>query len=311
MRRRSRWREALGDRAGEAAALTGLAYAASFAGDVARASALAEQGLAALREVGDARALAEALVGVRRATPCTPAHYARAEALGGEALALFRALGDTGGSADALWTLGIAAQFQGAARARGGAPRGEPGAAPRARGRARHRPAAGGAGADRAPGWGTMQRARALLEEALAILRAARRPLGAGHVADVAGACGAGGGRAGARARAAAPRARRCSRRSATRSICPGAWRGWRGWPRRGEQWERAARLCGARDALRARLGPPLPPAHPAGYAGTLAGIRAALGDDGFAAAHEDGMALPLERALAEAAAIMAGAAGP
>ena len=68
----------------------------------------------------------------------------------------------------------------------------------------------------------------------------------------------------------------------------------------RGE-WGRAARLCGARDALSERLGFPLPPAHPAGYAATLAAVRAALGDDDFAAACAAGAGLSPERALAEA----------
>jgi hypothetical protein len=69
----------------------------------------------------------------------------------------------------------------------------------------------------------------------------------------------------------------------------------------RGE-WARAARLCGARDALRARLGSPLPPVHPADYAGTLASIGAALGEEGFAVMHAEGGGLSAEEALAAAA---------
>ena len=53
---------ALGDRVGAAAALNGLASAAGFTGDIARASALAEQSVVAFRELGDARGLAEALL---------------------------------------------------------------------------------------------------------------------------------------------------------------------------------------------------------------------------------------------------------
>jgi hypothetical protein len=85
----------LGDRAGEAAALTGQAFAAAFAGDVARAGALSEHALAVRREVGDTRGLAEVLVGVAAQAVHARA-YARGEVLGGEALALFRAMGDTG-----------------------------------------------------------------------------------------------------------------------------------------------------------------------------------------------------------------------
>jgi hypothetical protein len=42
-------------------------------------------------------------------------------------------------------------------------------------------------------------------------------------------------------------------------------------------EYERAAELDGARDALRAHTGVLLPPIYPAGYARTLATIRAAL----------------------------------
>jgi hypothetical protein len=62
-----------------------------------------------------------------------------------------------------------------------------------------------------------------------------------------------------------------------------------------------AARLCSAREALLERLSPGLPPADPAGYALTLETVRAALGEDAFAAAHEAGRALTLEDAIAAA----------
>jgi hypothetical protein len=48
-------------------------------------------------------------------------------------------------------------------------------------------------------------------------------------------------------------------------------------------------------------LGAPLPPAHPDGYGRTLAAIRAALGDDGFAAEHAAGEGLSPEGAFAAA----------
>ena len=71
-------------------------------------------------------------------------------------------------------------------------------------------------------------------------------------------------------------------------------------------RWEHAARLCGAREALRARLRLDLPPAHPDGYAATLAVVRAALGEAGFAVAQAAGRTLPLDRVLADAVAPMA-----
>ena len=50
--------------------------------------------------------------------------------------------------------------------------------------------------------------------------------------------------------------------------------------------YERAAELDGARDALRAQTGVLLPPVHPAGYTRTLAAIRAILTPAAFDAAH-------------------------
>lgn len=67
----------------------------------------------------------------------------------------------------------------------------------------------------------------------------------------------------------------------------------------RGE-WEGAARLAGARDALRSQLGLGVPPASPAAYARMLARSREALGDDAFALAHEGGQLLAPDQAMAE-----------
>ena len=49
--------------------------------------------------------------------------------------------------------------------------------------------------------------------------------------------------------------------------------------------YERAAELDGARDALRAQTGVLLPPVYPAGYARTLAATRGGLTPDAFDAA--------------------------
>ncbi len=102
----------VGDRAGEAAALTGLASLATFMGDVARGNALAEQSLAVYRELGDIRGLADVLFGLGMSAR-NAGNYERAQELGEEALDLFRALGDTGHMAEALWSLGLMAQHQG------------------------------------------------------------------------------------------------------------------------------------------------------------------------------------------------------
>ena len=93
------------DRAGEATALLGLAYAAMFTGDAAQAGALAEESLAAARDSGDRHALARVLFLLAWAASNAGA-FEQAEELGTEALSLFRALGDTGEQADALFLLG-------------------------------------------------------------------------------------------------------------------------------------------------------------------------------------------------------------
>ena len=98
---------AAADRAGEAVALLGLAYAAMFTGDAPRAGALAEESLAAARDSGDRHTLAQVLFLLGwGASNAGPGASERAEAFGTEALGLFRALGDTGGQADALFMLG-------------------------------------------------------------------------------------------------------------------------------------------------------------------------------------------------------------
>ena len=112
---------AAADRAGEAVALLGLAYAVMFTGDGLRAAALAEESLAAARESGDRYTLAQVLFVLGWAAGnAGPGASERAEAIGAEALGLFRALGDTGGQADALFMLGTfginSGDFQRAAR---------------------------------------------------------------------------------------------------------------------------------------------------------------------------------------------------
>jgi hypothetical protein len=63
----------------------------------------------------------------------------------------------------------------------------------------------------------------------------------------------------------------------------------------------RAARLFGATDALRGALGIPVRPADRRRYDRDVSAVRAALGDETFAAAWAAGRALSLEQAIAEA----------
>jgi hypothetical protein len=67
------------------------------------------------------------------------------------------------------------------------------------------------------------------------------------------------------------------------------------------EEPERAARLWGAAERLRAALGCRPGPAARATYERAQALVRAQLGADAFAAAWAAGQALTLEQALAEA----------
>jgi non-specific serine/threonine protein kinase len=64
-------------------------------------------------------------------------------------------------------------------------------------------------------------------------------------------------------------------------------------------QSRRAARLCGAAEALREVLGVPLSPAQRTGHDQAVQAMRATLGEEAFAAAWAAGRALSLEQAVA------------
>ena len=69
-------------------------------------------------------------------------------------------------------------------------------------------------------------------------------------------------------------------------------------------QPERAARLFGAADVLRESVGVPLPANERADHERYVDAVRAALGDESFAAAWDAGRALRLDEAIAEALAL-------
>lgn len=289
---------ALGERAGAAAALNGLASAAGFTGDIARSRALFEQGVAAFRELGDARGIAEALLGLMWLA-MNAADAARVVALGEEVLALFRALGDTGGMAEALFVLGVTAQF-GGHHERAIALHEEGLALRRRRGDERGAVEQLQALAMIALHGGAPAKTKALLAETLAILQRYddpwNRALSLTLLAQVELSDGETG-------RAAALLAESAAIYRAIGNLLYVPWclEGLAGVAAARGGWEHAARLCGARDALRERLGTPMPPAYPTGYARTLASIRAALGEERFAAAHAKGEGLSTEAALADA----------
>ena len=271
------------DRAGGAVALLGLAYGAMFAGDGPRASALAEESLAAARGSGDRYTLAQVLYLLGWAAGNAGASE-RAEAFGAEALGLFRALGDTGGQADVLFMLGTfgvnTGDYQRAAHFFAGS-------LALLRERGDEKSTARGLG-----GLGTVllnlgdrAAARDTLEDSLAVARkygdrwsTAMSLILVGHV-DLAD---------GDHTRAQALLAEAASLFADTGNLMYLQWclEGLAGAAAARGDYERAAELDGARDALRAQIGVLLPPVHPAGYARTLAAIRAILTPAAFDAAH-------------------------
>jgi predicted ATPase/transcriptional regulator with XRE-family HTH domain len=275
---------AAADRAGEAVALLGLAFAAMFTGDGPRAGALAEESLAAARDSGDRYTLAHVLFLLGWAAGnAGPGASGRAEAIGTEALGLFRALGDTGGQADALFMLGTfginSGDYQTAARLFAdslGLLRERGDEKSTARG-------LGGLGTallnlgDRAD-------ARELLEESLVVARkyddrwsTAMSLTLIGHV-DLAD---------GDHARAQALLAGAASLFADTGNLMYVQWclEGLAGAAAARGDYGHAAELDGARDALRAQTGVLLPPVYPAGYARTLAATREGLTPEALDAA--------------------------
>ena len=275
---------AAADRASEAVALLGLAFAAMFTGDGPRAGALAEKSLAAARDSGDRYTLAHVLFLLGWAAGnAGPGASDRAEAIGTEALGLFRALGDTGGQADALFMLGTfginSGDYQSAARLFADSL-----ALLRERGDEKSTARGLGGLGTALLNLGDRAVARDLLEESLVVARkyddrwsTAMSLTLVGHV-DLAD---------GDAARAQALLAGAASLFADTGNLMYVQWclEGLAGAAAARGDYEGAAELDGARDALRAQTGVLLPPVYPAGYARTLATARAGLTREAFDAA--------------------------
>jgi len=272
-----------GHRGEEAAALLGLAYAAMFTGDAARAGALAEQSLAAARRSQDRLILAQALFFLGWGASNTGA-YEQAEALVTEALELFAELGEAGEHAEALFVLGTIAVFTGA----------YPGAVglferslAERRGRGDEHTAArhlGGLGTALLNA-GDLARARAVLEESLVVARryedrwsSAMSLMLLGHLwlaeddPD--------------RAQAELTESAALFASTGNLVYLPWCLEGLAGVAAAGHRFGRAAEIAGAREALRAQTGVLLPPVYPAGYQPMLALVRDKLGPDEFTVAH-------------------------
>lgn len=286
----------LGDRVGAAFALHGQATALSFTGDT-RAYSLVEQAIDAFREIGDMRGLAEALLSAMWHA-VNAGDGQRVEVTGEEAVSLFHALGDTGRMAEVLFVLGITAQFQGDAER--AIERHEEGLRLR-RGRGDER--------------GTIEqlaalatialqqrdrvRARTLLDESLAILERYDDPWNrAMSLVILAHVELAEDNLDDAESHLATSAA--IYQRIGNLLYVPWCLEGLARVAAGRGDWTHAARLSGACDALRARLGSPIPPCHPEGYADTLKHVHAALGEAEFAAAHAEGSGWSAESILAD-----------
>lgn len=292
----------VGDRAGEAAALVGLASASSLAGNFARGTMLLERALTVFRELEDKGGLAGVLHGQALGALNT-GEYRRVEMLGREALALFRTLDDTGQTAESLWMLGIAAQQQGDYD-RAAALLEESVVLRRERGDER------GAAASRASlglvalNQGDIVGAREQLTEALKTLRQHDDRWGQGMTLAFLGHTELAAGDA-PRARTLFGESIVLFRAIANYLYLPWCVEGLAGVAAARGEWERAARLCGARKALSERLGSTVLSAHPAGYALTQRNALEALGEEAFAEASAAGERLPLEETIAAALAAM------
>jgi predicted ATPase len=294
--------QAFGDRLVEAEALTGLAQAMNFAGDISQGAPLTARALGLLRETGDQRALAVALAGMAEQL-VHAGDFPQADSIATEALDIFRRFGDTGKIADLLFVLGILAQYQ-ENYDRASEFHRENLALRRARGDERGTIEPLSALAAIALHRRDYDRARALLEETFEVLerhedrwaRAMSLTL-LGHVelatGDPAGAA------------ALFVQGAALMHAFGNLLYLPWCLEGLAAVAAERGAWEVAARLCGARDELRAQLGTGMPPANPAVHANTVEDGRQVLGSETFARLFESGKRLPLEQALTEAAKLL------
>jgi len=293
---------AAGEHAGAATALLGLAYAAMFTGDAPRVSPLAEQSLAEARASSDPLVLAQVLYFMSWVAS-NGAGLGQARALVTEALDLYTALGDTGGRAEGLFVLGTvemySARYQRAAdviteglelHRRSGA---EPITARDL----------GGLGTALL-NLGDLARARGVLDESLLVARryedrwsSAMSLMLLGHV-DLAQGDDS-------HAQAVLAEAAALFQSTGNMVYLPWCLEGLAGLAAARGDYERAAELAGARDALRDQIGVLLPPVHPAGYARTLEAARAALGPVAFDTAHARPANLPPPQIIASAMATL------
>jgi non-specific serine/threonine protein kinase len=281
--------------AARAKALDGAGQLASYQGDNGAGRALYEERLAICRELGDKSGTAWSLWELGWVVRAQGEHGA-ARSLFEESLAISREVGEKRGVARSLEELGRLAYDQG-----------DYGAAQalleesltifRERGDKPDTVRLLAFLAVMAQAQGDDAKARALCEEALPLARAVEDKVqlmhmlgGIGHAARQQGDYG--------RARVLYQESLALRQEGRNTHAIAQSLEDFAGLAGRQQQWERAARLLGAAEAVCADLGTALPVAMAAEYWRTVRGARSALGEEAFAAAWAAGRALSLEDAI-------------
>jgi predicted ATPase/transcriptional regulator with XRE-family HTH domain len=279
-----------------ARALNGAGNLADNQGDFTQARMLKEESLALYRELGDQRGIASVL-GDLGIVAAEQGDHVHAQRLFEESLLLYRELGDKHGIARTLGNLGVVAQAQGDT-AWAGTLHAENLALARELGYKGSIIRALGNLGEVALAQDDAARAEALLAESLTLARDLGDNWG---IASALGNLGSVAYRQGDYARAWMLEAEslalffKLGHKSAITQTLEGMalLAGAQGNARLG------AKLWAAAGAVREALGVPVPPYQHAEYEQATAALRAALGEEGLAAAWTEGRALPLEQAIA------------
>jgi predicted ATPase/Tfp pilus assembly protein PilF len=290
-------RRELGDTRSIAGSLNNLGLVANQQGDYGRAMALYEEALVLFRELGDKQGIAVAGGNLGRAAVRQGGDLGRAAALHKEALELCRELGNTEGIAMALGDLGRVVAIQGDL---------ERAAALHEEALGMWRALGGRSGSASSLNLlgrvayqrGEYGRAAALHEDALALFRVLDDKQGIaaslenlGKVARMQGDLG--------RAAALHEESLLLSREVGSRWLVAISLESLAWVVAARAQAGLAARLSGAVEALREALGVPLPPEQRAGHGQAMQAMRAALGEEAFAATWAEGRAMALHEAIA------------
>ncbi len=283
-------------RRGEAVALLGLAYEAMVTGDAAGANALAVEGVAAARELGDRHLLARALFLVAWEA-VNAGDYPRAEDFAAEASALLDDLRQPGEYADVLFLLGTVALFRGE-HERAASVFEESLAVGRRRGAERLLSRDMGGLASALLNLGDLDLARPLAEDVLAVAKSYSDPWSTamsltllGHVELAEGAE--------VRAGELFTEAAGLFQTIGNLMYAPWCLEGLVGVAAARGQYELAAELDGACEAVRRRSAVSVPPIHPAAHARAVALVREALPRDDFELARAAGQERDLQQTMA------------